>query len=85
MTLLGVVDNLIHRIESHQNTDQPSEDSDIKVRTGNPELDEMSDDFAELENLDYTLKDGWYVLFPFSLSFPTPFYHALPRLLDLGL
>jgi hypothetical protein len=59
MTLLGVVDNLIHRIESHQNADLPADDSvPLKVRTGNQELDELSDDFAELENLDYTLEEG---------------------------
>jgi hypothetical protein len=57
MTLLGVVDNLIHRIESHQNAEIP-EDSVLEVRTGNQELDESSDDLAELENLEYTLKEG---------------------------
>jgi len=57
MTLLGVVDNLINRIESHQNPETP-DDSVLEVRTGNQELDELSDDFAELENLDYTLKEG---------------------------
>jgi len=57
MTLLGVVDNLINRIESHQSAEN-SEDSVLGVRTGNQKLDELSDDFAELENLDYTLKEG---------------------------
>ena len=55
MTLLGVVDKLTHRIESHQNAEVPT-DSVPEVRTGNQELDGLSDDFAELENIDYTLK-----------------------------
>jgi hypothetical protein len=57
MTLLGVVDNLIHRVESHQNAELP-ETSVLEAKTGIPELDELSDDLAELENLDYTLKEG---------------------------
>jgi len=55
MTLLGVVDNLIHRIESRQHGEIP-EDSVVELKTGIQELDESSDDLAELENLDYTLK-----------------------------
>ena len=57
MTLLGAVDNLIHRIESRQHGELP-EDSILEAKTGIQELDELSDDFAELENLDYTLKEG---------------------------
>jgi hypothetical protein len=57
MTLLGAVDNLIHRIESRQHGEVP-EDSILEAKTGIQELDELSDDFAELENLDYTLKEG---------------------------
>jgi hypothetical protein len=57
MTLLGAVDVLIHRIESRQHGELP-EDSILEAKTGIQELDELSDDFAELENLDYTLKEG---------------------------
>jgi hypothetical protein len=57
MTLLGAVDNLIHRIESRQHGELP-EDSILEAKTGIQELDGLSDDFAELENLDYTLKEG---------------------------
>lgn len=57
MTLLGVVDKLTHRIESHQNAELPAE-AVLEDRTGNHELDELSDDFAELENVDETLKKG---------------------------
>jgi hypothetical protein len=57
MTLLGAVDNLIHRVESRQHGELP-EDSVLDAKTGIQELDELSDDFAELENLDYTLKEG---------------------------
>jgi len=55
MTLLGVVDNLIHRIESRQHGEL-SENSVHDAKTGNQELDESNDDLAELENLDYALK-----------------------------
>jgi hypothetical protein len=57
MTLLGVVDNLIHRIESRQHGELP-EDSILEAKTGIQELDELSDEFAEMENLEYTLKEG---------------------------
>jgi hypothetical protein len=60
MTLLGVVDNLIHRIEAHQHEDPDIDDSPLDIRSGsgNVELDEASDDFAETENLEYTIKKG---------------------------
>jgi len=57
MTLLGVVDKLTHRIESHQNAELPAE-AVLEDGTGNHELDELIDDFAELENVDETLKKG---------------------------
>jgi hypothetical protein len=59
MTLLGVVDNLINRVESLSNTDAPgpgSESLDERASSGNSKMDEMSSDLAELENLEYTLK-----------------------------
>jgi hypothetical protein len=59
MTLLGVVDNLINRVETLSNTDAPgseSESLDERASSGNSKMDEMSSDLAELENLEYTLK-----------------------------
>lgn len=64
MTLLGVVDNLIHRIESHHHDNLNEADQGIPVpveraSSGNPDLEELNDDLAKLENLDYTLKHGF--------------------------
>lgn len=60
MTLLGVVDNLIHRIEAHQHEDLDIDDAPLDIRSGSGkvELDEVSDDFAETENLEYSIKKG---------------------------
>jgi len=58
MTLLGVVDNLNHRIES-LDAHPPPTDSDSTEDggiTGDPEVDGLSSQLAEIENVDYTLE-----------------------------
>ena len=63
MTLLGVVDNLNHRIEGHQHLESTNEESESRplneadFSSGNEQVDEVSIDLAELENVDYTLRE----------------------------
>jgi hypothetical protein len=59
MTLLGVVDNLNHRIESldsSSSNDQEGIEERGSGDTGNPEVDGLSNQLAEIENVDYTLE-----------------------------
>ena len=59
MTLLGVVDNLNHRIESLDAHPPPTDSDSMNEErgiTGDPEVDGLSSQLAEIENVDYTLE-----------------------------
>jgi len=58
MTLLGVVDNLNHRIESLDAHPPPTDSDSTEEQgiTGDAEVDGLSSQLAEIENVDYTLE-----------------------------
>jgi hypothetical protein len=77
MTLLGVVDNLNHRIESldsSSSNDQEGIEERGSGDTGNPEVDGLSNQLAEIENVDDTSwLEGYFGTcsqYPFSILHP---------------